>query len=99
MLNKYTLTAQITLNLRNIMEELAKNNIASLLVEGGQQIYTSFVRENIFDDILVFIGPKLLGDGLSIVNSLGVPSIKRPVKLKLTSIEKIGDDALLFLTK
>jgi diaminohydroxyphosphoribosylaminopyrimidine deaminase/5-amino-6-(5-phosphoribosylamino)uracil reductase len=88
-----------TLNLRNILEELAKNNIASLLVEGGQQIYTSFVKENIFDDILVFIGPKLLGEGLSIVDSLGIPSIKRPVKLKLTSIEKVGDDALLSLTK
>jgi diaminohydroxyphosphoribosylaminopyrimidine deaminase/5-amino-6-(5-phosphoribosylamino)uracil reductase len=88
-----------TLNLRNLLEELAKNNIASLLVEGGQQIYTSFIRENMFDDIIIFIGPKFLGDGLSIVNSLGVPSIKRPVKLKLTSIEKIGDDALLSLTK
>ena len=69
------------------------------MVEGGQQIYTSFVKENLFDDVLVFIGPKLLGDGISIVDSLGVPSIKRPVKLKLTSIEKVGDDALLSLTK
>lgn len=88
-----------TLNIKNLLDELAKNNIASLLVEGGQKIYTTFIKENIFDDILLFIGPKLLGEGISVVDSLCVPSIKRPVKLKINSIEKIGDDALIYLTK
>ncbi|MCX6151613.1 MAG: bifunctional diaminohydroxyphosphoribosylaminopyrimidine deaminase/5-amino-6-(5-phosphoribosylamino)uracil reductase RibD [Ignavibacteriales bacterium] len=87
------------LNLRNALEELAKENISSLLVEGGQKIYSTFIKENLFDDIMMFIGPKYLGGGLSVVECLGVPSIKRSIKLKVISVEKVGDDVLIVLNK
>ena len=51
------------INLKSAMLELAKNEIASVLVEGGSEIYTSFVRENLFDNIVLFISPKILGPG------------------------------------
>ncbi|MGE5680890.1 MAG: bifunctional diaminohydroxyphosphoribosylaminopyrimidine deaminase/5-amino-6-(5-phosphoribosylamino)uracil reductase RibD [Bacillota bacterium] len=88
-----------TLNLKEALEELGKSGISSLLVEGGRKIYTSFVKENLFDEFLVFISPKLLGEGISVVEGLGIHSIRKTLKLKIRSVEKLGDDVLLELTK
>lgn len=88
-----------TLNLRQSLEELGKRGISSVLVEGGRKIYTSFVKENLFDDIYVFISPKLMGEGLSSVDNLGIHSIRKSLKLRIKALEKIGDDILIELTK
>ena len=87
------------INLKVALQELAKINITSILVEGGSEIFTSFVKQKLFDDILVFITPKIIGSGLSVVNNLGINGIKQSLKVKIASAEKIGDDVLLELTK
>lgn len=87
------------LNLDKILHLLAKKNITSLLVEGGSKIFTSFIKEDIFDDIALFITPKFLGSGLSGVSDLGIENMKDILKLKINSFEKIGDDMFLELIK
>lgn len=88
-----------TLNLNDMLKKLSDNNIASVLVEGGRNIYNSFVRQNLFDEILLFICPKLLGSGISVVDNIGVTSIRKALKLKIRSAEKIGDDILVELVR
>jgi len=88
-----------TLNLRDLLEQLGKLNIASLLVEGGRKIYTSFIKENHFDEILIFISPKLMGSGIPVIGRLGYSSIRKTLRLNIKSVEKIGDDVLLELVK
>ena len=87
------------LNLKAVLKELGKLQIASVLVEGGSEIYTSFIKENLFDDIKLIVSPKLLGCGLPLVSSLGIKSVKKSIKLKVGSLEKIGDDVLIELCK
>ena len=87
------------LNLKNILKELAKINITSVLVEGGKAIFSSFVKENLFDDLLVFISPKILGNGIPAVSDLGIKSISKSLKVKFVNAEMIGDDVLAELTK
>jgi diaminohydroxyphosphoribosylaminopyrimidine deaminase/5-amino-6-(5-phosphoribosylamino)uracil reductase len=86
-------------DLKTILKQLAERNISSLLVEGGSRLYTSFIDENLFDDIALFISPKLLGAGLSTINDLGIKSMKDVYKLKINSFEKVGDDLFLELNK
>jgi len=87
------------LNLKNVLKELGKLQISSVLVEGGSEIFTSFVKENLFDDIQLILSPKLLGCGIPLVSNLGIKSIKKSVKLKVGNFEKIGDDVLIELCK
>jgi len=87
------------LNLKSALKELAKNKITSVLVEGGSEIFTSFIRQNLFDDIFLFISPKLLGSGLPLVEDLGIKKITSALKIKFGNVEKIGDDVLLELVK
>lgn len=87
------------INLNNALHLLAKENISSVLVEGGKKIFSSFIRENLFDEILMFISPKFLGDGIPVVSHIGIPGVKRALKLKVNSLEMSGDDILAELIK
>lgn len=86
-------------DMKTILKQLAERNISSLLVEGGSRLYTSFIEENLFDDIALFISPKFLGAGLSTINDLGIRSMKDVYKLKINAFEKVGDDLFLELNK
>lgn len=87
------------LDLKNALKELGKLNIASLLVEGGSKIFTSFIKENLFDDILMFMSPKILGCGTPSIGSLGIKSLRQAVKLKIDNVKLTGDDVLIELIK
>jgi diaminohydroxyphosphoribosylaminopyrimidine deaminase / 5-amino-6-(5-phosphoribosylamino)uracil reductase len=87
------------LNLKSILRELAKLNVASVLVEGGGEIFSSFIKNNLFDDILLFISPKILGDGISFTGDLGIRNVKKALKLKIRETERIGDDMLIELIR
>jgi diaminohydroxyphosphoribosylaminopyrimidine deaminase / 5-amino-6-(5-phosphoribosylamino)uracil reductase len=87
------------IDLKSTLRELGKNNISSILVEGGSQIYSSFVKEKLFDDIFLFVAPKFLGDGLPVIEHIGIKNIKSALKLNLKDVEKIGDNVLINLIK
>ncbi len=46
-----------------MLKELYKNNIASLLVEGGSGIAGMFVESGLVNEIMLFVAPKCLGEG------------------------------------
>jgi len=70
--------------LNNILEELYKQHIQSVIVEGGTKTLQSFIDENMWDETRIFTANKTLTDG-----------IKAPtVNGKIISEEKIGEDKL-----
>ena len=87
------------LNLKSILKELAKMNISSILVEGGKEVFTSFIRKNLFDDIMLFVTPKLMGCGIPLLGNINKRNIKNALKLRVRNTEKIGDDFLIELIK
>ncbi|HSP88218.1 MAG TPA: bifunctional diaminohydroxyphosphoribosylaminopyrimidine deaminase/5-amino-6-(5-phosphoribosylamino)uracil reductase RibD, partial [Ignavibacteriaceae bacterium] len=78
------------INLKSALRELQKIGIASVLVEGGSQVFTSFIKENLFDDLLTFISPKILGCGIPVVGNLGIKQLQKSLKIKINNVEKIG---------
>jgi diaminohydroxyphosphoribosylaminopyrimidine deaminase/5-amino-6-(5-phosphoribosylamino)uracil reductase len=87
------------IDLKSALKELGKNDISSILVEGGSQIYSSFVKEKLFDDIFLFMAPKFLGDGIPILDHIGIKNIKNALKLNVKDVEKIGDNILINLIR
>jgi len=76
-------------NLKNIVKKMGNIGITSLLVEGGNQVFSQFIAEKIYNDIKIFISPKFLGSGISSVNFDSI------INLNLLKIEKIDKDILL----
>ncbi|HSD64262.1 MAG TPA: bifunctional diaminohydroxyphosphoribosylaminopyrimidine deaminase/5-amino-6-(5-phosphoribosylamino)uracil reductase RibD [Ignavibacteriaceae bacterium] len=87
------------LNLKSVLKELAKNQIASVLVEGGSRIFSSFIKCGLYDDIYLFISPKIIGSGIPVVENIGVKSIKKTLKVKIKNYECKGEDLMLKLEK
>jgi len=60
-------------NLHFLLDELSKRGITQLLVEGGPTVISSFLKEQLADEICIYIAPKILG-------RQGAPDIAEPMK-------------------
>lgn len=67
-----------------ICEILYKNNIQSVIIEGGAQTLRSFINNDLWDEARVFIGNKCFGNGLKAPEIEGV----------INKIEYVDDDIL-----
>jgi len=84
------------LDLKDLLIQLGQRGVASLLVEGGPAIHSSFINERLADKVMIYYAPKLLGGGaLSMFNSLRVASLKHLFVLRGLKATPIGDDMLL----
>jgi diaminohydroxyphosphoribosylaminopyrimidine deaminase/5-amino-6-(5-phosphoribosylamino)uracil reductase len=85
--------------LKSVLKELSKLQIISVLVEGGSKIYSSFLKQNLFDDVYLFVSPKILGSGLKTFSELKSKKLGNASKIIVRQIQKIGDDILIELVK
>jgi diaminohydroxyphosphoribosylaminopyrimidine deaminase/5-amino-6-(5-phosphoribosylamino)uracil reductase len=87
------------LQLKIVLKELSKLQIISVLVEGGSKIYSSFIKQNLFDDVYLFVNPKILGSGLKTFSEFKSKKLGDAAKLNVRQTQKIGDDILIELGK
>jgi diaminohydroxyphosphoribosylaminopyrimidine deaminase / 5-amino-6-(5-phosphoribosylamino)uracil reductase len=72
------------------LEHLASEGVQSLLLEGGPTLASAFFAADLVDKVMVFVAPKLAGEGPSLVGPLpGATQLKR-----LTA-KQVGEDVLL----
>ena len=84
------------INLTALMKQLGKKNITSLLVEGGQDIWSSALREHIADKAYLFFSPARIGKGKSFIKGLNTKEkIIKALKLKNIKETKTGKDLLI----
>jgi len=82
-------------NLHFLLDELSKRGIAQLLVEGGPSILTSFLKENLADQIVVYIAPKILAAQGSDDITGPMSELTQAIGLHYVDIEHFGDDVRL----
>ena len=51
-------------NIKIVLDNLFKENVQSLLVEGGEKTITSFIESGYFDEIHEYISPKKFNEGI-----------------------------------
>ena len=76
--------------LREELEALAADGVQSLLLEGGPTLAAAFLEAGLVDKLLVFVAPRISGDGPGVVE--GLP---RPLELTRMEARPIGEDVLL----
>jgi diaminohydroxyphosphoribosylaminopyrimidine deaminase/5-amino-6-(5-phosphoribosylamino)uracil reductase len=82
------------LSLRGVLRELREMEVVHLLVEGGPKTLSGFIREGLWDRFVVFVAPKLMGDGISLGN-LGVKKVSSAVEMRLRREIRLGDERIL----
>jgi diaminohydroxyphosphoribosylaminopyrimidine deaminase/5-amino-6-(5-phosphoribosylamino)uracil reductase len=82
-------------NLQFLLDELSKRGIGHLLIEGGPRVLTSFLKEALADEIVVYIAPKILGALGSVEITGPMAELTQAVRLHYVDIERFGDDVRL----
>ena len=74
--------------LSDVLPRLGAMQITNLLLEGGKELYTTALKENLVDKLMLFYAPRFLGHAaVPMLGSIaGVPPIQR------YSLKKFGED-------
>ncbi len=79
--------------LPEMLNELARRGVNELHVEAGFRLNGSLVREGCVDEFLIYLNPSLLGDeALGMVQLPGISSLDQKLKLRISSLERVGED-------
>jgi diaminohydroxyphosphoribosylaminopyrimidine deaminase / 5-amino-6-(5-phosphoribosylamino)uracil reductase len=86
------------LDLVYILDELGGRGIKGLLVEGGGETATRFVRRGLADKLTLFYAPKLLGsEGVPMIGALRATKVAESLQFSVSEVEKVGDDVAVTL--
>jgi diaminohydroxyphosphoribosylaminopyrimidine deaminase/5-amino-6-(5-phosphoribosylamino)uracil reductase len=89
--------AQGRIQLRELMRELGKRDILSVLIEGGAEVNASALASGLVDKAVVFIAPLLMTGKDSLCSIGGVSPRKLRQTLRLTQVtsEFVGQDLMI----
>lgn len=82
-------------DLPDLLARLRELGAHRVFVEGGPTLASSFLREGLADEVLVYIAPTLIGGPRFAVGDIGVASIDQQRRLHAASVEHLGDDLLI----
>ena len=79
-------------NLPAMLADLAAKGVNELHVEAGTKLNGSFIREGLVDEMLVYLAPCVLGEGLAMAHFGPLTQLDQGLSLDFKSVEKIGPD-------
>ena len=79
-------------DLAAMLRDLARREVNELHVEAGHKLNGSFVREGLVDEFLVYLAPKLLGQGREMAGFGPISDLAQAVPLQFLSVEMAGPD-------
>jgi diaminohydroxyphosphoribosylaminopyrimidine deaminase/5-amino-6-(5-phosphoribosylamino)uracil reductase len=82
-------------DLKFLLDELSRRDVQQLLVEGGPRVLTSFLKEQLADEIVVYIAPKILGSQGNASLAESMTELTKAVGLHYVDIKRFSDNARL----
>ena len=82
-----------TLNLHRVMKSLYRHGIGSVLVEGGREVFSQFLRRGPVDELSLFLAPTVMGHGIPAVTNVG--GERSLVRFSRWSAMPVGRDILI----
>jgi diaminohydroxyphosphoribosylaminopyrimidine deaminase/5-amino-6-(5-phosphoribosylamino)uracil reductase len=84
----------VGVDLGALLDELGKREVQGLLLEGGPTIAWSAVRDDLVDELVVYLAPTLVGGASapSLVAGEGFAPIAGARPVQIRSVERVGED-------
>lgn len=84
-------------HLEHLLKRLSEREVTSVMIEGGEGMFTSAIEEGIVDKFLLFVAPMLVGGKTapSLFGGAGVEGIGQALRLHRLRIEQLGEDLLI----
>jgi len=83
-------------DLRALLDHLARAGVMSLLVEGGSAVLGGFADAGLIDKVVAFVGPSIVGGPAPApVGGRGVELLAHAWRLGRIAVRQLGDDAVI----
>jgi diaminohydroxyphosphoribosylaminopyrimidine deaminase / 5-amino-6-(5-phosphoribosylamino)uracil reductase len=79
-------------DLAAMLTDLARREVNELHVEAGHKLNGSLVRVGLVDELLVYLAPKLLGEGRDMASFGPLGELAAALPLEFKSVESVGAD-------
>ena len=91
------ISGENSVNLKLLMKKLSTKKIKTILVEGGGTVNWEFIKNNIFDELIITLSPYLIGgnDATSLVEGKGFAKIVNSPNLKLKSVKRLKNHLVI----
>jgi len=88
-------------DLPRLLKELSNKGVKSVLVEGGETVMWSFLKNELFDEFNIFISSMIIGGKMTptIAGGEGTLELDDLLRLKLDDAQTLGDGILLKYSK
>lgn len=83
------------IDLKWVLKFLGEREVTSILIEGGGGVVGEALARNLVDKMMIYIAPKIMGEGIQAVRGLGLKTLSQMVRLKEMTFDKIGEDILI----
>lgn len=90
-----------SVNIKSLLNNLGERKIKTILVEGGGTVNWEFIKNNLFDEILITVTPFIIGgtNAITFVQGKGFDKIIKSPRLRLNTIKKLENYLVLHYTK
>jgi 2,5-diamino-6-(ribosylamino)-4(3H)-pyrimidinone 5'-phosphate reductase len=95
------ITGENSVNIKSLLKKLSDKKITTILVEGGGTINWEFIRQNLFDELVITLSPFLIGgnNAISFIQGNGFDKISKSPNLRLKSIKRLKNHLVLNYVK
>ena len=87
--------AQGKVDLRALVQDLGQKAINELHIEAGFKLNGSLLAVGVVDELLVYLAPLLIGQGLGMASLGTFETLSQALKLKIQNVTTVGDDVRL----
>ncbi|MEO8022833.1 bifunctional diaminohydroxyphosphoribosylaminopyrimidine deaminase/5-amino-6-(5-phosphoribosylamino)uracil reductase RibD [Polaromonas sp.] len=88
----YLPDTQGKVDLAAMLRDLARREVNELHVEAGHKLNGSLIREGLVDEFVVYLAPKLIGQGADIASFGPITELSQAVNLDFRSSDRLGPD-------
>ena len=81
-------------DLAELLRELGRRQIESVLVEGGARIVTSLLAARLVDRFVIAIAPKIIGRGTEAIGNLGILNLQDAITFSTFKSRRLGPDII-----
>ncbi|MEO8095065.1 MAG: bifunctional diaminohydroxyphosphoribosylaminopyrimidine deaminase/5-amino-6-(5-phosphoribosylamino)uracil reductase RibD [Pseudolysinimonas sp.] len=87
-----------TRDLAAVFADLNARGIRRVFVEAGPTLVSAIIAGGFADEYAVYLAPTLLGGDKLAIGELGIPTLSGARRLRLDTVEQLGDDILITAT-
>jgi len=85
------------IDLEQLLAKLWESGIQSVIVEGGSLVHSEFIRRGLWNKMIVFVAPMIVGGAAapSIFSGDGVARLTEAYRFRFDRIEAVGSDLMI----